>query len=494
MKRRWTVVGVSCAVLLSSLVLAQLEQTPLQLAQAAKSLCAGTLAARVDGATASVNVCVAAIDAVIASLSVVPVPVPVPTPSPVPSPSPSPTGTTYTISKSGPLTTITAGIAKMKGGDTLVISDGTWAEAFPAPPSGNDGAWTIVRAEHPGLTILTGNCCTARTTHHVVFSGLRVQSTNQKDVLGNHLKFQEMEFRGGCASGNCTDVAVGTNDFNDTADILIEDSWIHGAGGRYNLLVYNANRVILRRVVLRHDGGWTDSKGDPEAGLSVYNSANVAVENVLCLDSNLSYHTWQSCFYSVYNSASPNSNRDNSWLGVVALNNTSGADGASLRFDGNVAQTGHVIADAVFWQANWGMNMSYAAAVSLTATRLTIGRPASGMIGIAGSSGGTKRIDNLRVFNASVLNGSPTNQVSGPPMYLPQPLNGTGADVTKQIGVAGSLYGETGWNTPQSSSLWPWPNEARLKVEMCAGVTRGFCSDSSLTHYIWNYLGNGSPF
>jgi hypothetical protein len=66
--------------------------------------------------------------------------------------------------------------------------------------------------------------------------------------------------------------------------------------------------------------------------------------------------------------------------------------------------------------------------------------------------------------------------------------------VTKQIGVAGSLYGETGWNTPQSSSLWPWPNEARLKVEMCAGVTRGFCSDSSLTHYIWNYLGNGSPF
>jgi hypothetical protein len=44
--------------------------------------------------------------------------------------------------------------------------------------------------------------------------------------------------------------------------------------------------------------------------------------------------------------------------------------------------------------------------------------------------------------------------------------------------------------------LWPWPNEARIKKEMCtdAGVTRGFCSATSLTDYVWNYLGNGNPF
>jgi hypothetical protein len=39
----------------------------------------------------------------------------------------------------------------------------------------------------------------------------------------------------------------------------------------------------------------------------------------------------------------------------------------------------------------------------------------------------------------------------------------------------------------------PWPNEARIKTEMCAGVTRGFCSATSLTDYIWGYLGNPAP-
>jgi hypothetical protein len=70
-----------------------------------------------------------------------------------------------------------------------------------------------------------------------------------------------------------------------------------------------------------------------------------------------------------------------------------------------------------------------------------------------------------------------------------------GAQVTNQIGTSGTLYGDAGYNTTTAASLWPWPNEARIKQEMCtaAGVTRGFCSAVSLTDYLWSALGNPTP-
>jgi hypothetical protein len=45
------------------------------------------------------------------------------------------------------------------------------------------------------------------------------------------------------------------------------------------------------------------------------------------------------------------------------------------------------------------------------------------------------------------------------------------------------------------TALWPWPNEERIKKEMCtdAGVTRGFCGKASITEYVWTYLGNSVP-
>ena len=44
--------------------------------------------------------------------------------------------------------------------------------------------------------------------------------------------------------------------------------------------------------------------------------------------------------------------------------------------------------------------------------------------------------------------------------------------------------------------LWPWPNEVRIKTDMCTGAdaTRGFCAAPSLTGYVWNYLGHGNPY
>jgi hypothetical protein len=84
------------------------------------------------------------------------------------------------------------------------------------------------------------------------------------------------------------------------------------------------------------------------------------------------------------------------------------------------------------------------------------------------------------------------------------PLDGTGsggadkgANIIYRYGTDGTRFGDSGYNTLTGTLLWPWPNQARIKQEMCTdlSITRGFCSGAlTLTGYIWNYLGNGSPY
>ena len=438
---------------------------------------------------------------------------------------------------STPKQTIQAGFACLAPGDTLVIRDGTYsgaANAFNGLPNGVAGNYITIMAENEGNTIITAGLNMDNTDAYITIQGLRFQDAAVKSILGNHLKFFRNEFKGGCSFGNCTNTTIGTNDFNDTADILLEDNWWHGLGGRYTILVYNANRVVLRRAVIRHDGGWTDDKGDPEAGVTFYNSTDCSAQNVIILDSNLNYFAWQSAFYNVLNNASPNTNANNSWLGVIALNNLppNSPDGASLRFDGNAAQTNHVIQNAVFWDSYWGINVSYAAPIDIAASGLTIGQSTRGSVGygIAGGSGGTKTFSNVIVTNMNntdfsgvsatyfdTFNNGAASAGTGSVTYNPRAngllalmrieagsplktagLGGSqiGAQIVTRMGTAGTLHSETGWNTDSGVPLWPFPNEVRLKKEMCtdAGISRGFCSATSLTQYIGSYLGNPSPF
>ena len=39
-----------------------------------------------------------------------------------------------------------------------------------------------------------------------------------------------------------------------------------------------------------------------------------------------------------------------------------------------------------------------------------------------------------------------------------------------------------------STPLWPWPNEDRIRTEMCQFESRGFCSFSGTTsHYVMSF-------
>lgn len=84
-----------------------------------------------------------------------------------------------------------------------------------------------------------------------------------------------------------------------------------------------------------------------------------------------------------------------------------------------------------------------------------------------------------------------------------------GATILKKIGVSGTLYGEPGWDTVTDDNLWPFPNEEVVRNDMrefymAPGAAysgspeisgnRGFCADgTTLTKYIWEYLGNTIP-
>ncbi len=429
--------------------------------------------------------------------------------------------------------TLQAGLACLAAGDTLIIRDGTYsgaANALTNLPNGNAANSISIRAENEGGVVLTGGLDMVHSNAYLNFQGLRFQDTVGRAILGHHLKFLRNEFKGGCASGNCAATTVGSNDFNDTADILFEDNWFHGRGGRYNLLVYNANRVVVRRAVIRHDAGWIDTKGDPEAGLNFYNSSNCSAQNVLILDNDLTYVSWQGAFYSVYSSDSPGAAANNSWIGNIALRSPAGG---GIRFDGNGAISGAIIEDMVLWDTEFASAMgSSASVIGVNMNRITAGTSkisgqSAGFVQFARSYSGT--VTNAIIANTSAdsigvpltffdsFNNGAVSSGTGRVTYSPfsnglsylarieagSPLKTAGssggqigAQIVNRIGRAGTFQGETGWNTETGTALWPFPNETRIMKEMCtdAGISRGFCADRSLTRYIMNYLGNGNPY
>jgi hypothetical protein len=118
-----------------------------------------------------------------------------------------------------------------------------------------------------------------------------------------------------------------------------------------------------------------------------------------------------------------------------------------------------------------------------------------------------------------VLNTNPqikyiTREEVGTPVYGTASDGGNiGATILYEIGTTGTLYGDPGYDTITSNSLWPFPNEGQIKSDMASFTmvnpisgntisgTRGFAAPGNglyggpitLTSYIWEYLGNACP-
>ena len=460
----------------------------------------------------------------------------------------SPTGSDWSNGRSpaAPLRSFARAFAKMDPGDELILLDGEYStnagtgtihhqgNNSAQPPSGKSpSVVTTIRAQHPGKVKIAGELFLGRSFRKDSY--IRVQGITfvGGGVLYNtsHVTIKECGFNGG--------FGIGTNDHHHgNSDNLIEDVWIWAAKQRIIAINYRSHHNVWRRVLVRGDGcGLSNCRGggNPNVGVTVYDSSNVSFQNVMVVDRLLApgdsgyadfaiaQHTPDPRYYF----------GKNEWLGTISLNAPD--HGYYMEPDhGQILDPTIKISNAIAWNSKYiGFNFDRDSAYTLL-ENITVLSGADGIrVGpnLAGKPGQLRNIliagagrygvnsaypsSHVVVYGADTAynrkqagctsacytNNPRQDGATASLRYLPRIEPGSflkgrgtngadiGANVVYRYGRDDSRFGEPGYNALTQEPLWPWPNEPRIQMEMCAEVTRGFCSAPSLTHYIWSQLG-----
>lgn len=457
---------------------------------------------------------------------------------------------TYYVGSNEIYKTIPAGLAAISPGDTLIIRDGTYSEniytdQIPDGTSWNAGEYITVKAENDGGAIIAGSFFSYEEdpepkVGYYVWEGLEFVSASSKGDYRNHVKFLRCGFINGQVCGPCDACCSGAFILGTGSDKLFEDCWFAGAGGRYKIAVYDSSNVVLRRCVVRNDGGYTNDNSNPEAVIAIYNSDNVALQNVITIDNDGSYSTYyQSSIYAtghqtLYHPV-PHSHPSNnvSIAGWIDLNGQNSA----FYVDTDDGSNGMSISNSVIYGNDTGINDGNTG-TALAISNLSMGEIGNSSYGLFQIWDGSADVANSNFWNfidtdnppttntccntynpnvwsgVGIMHVNPLTEANGQ-MYLPRIEDGSilktgcngqqvGAQITKRIGVSGTMYGENGWNAVTSDDLWPWPNENRIKDDFSSvsvNGDRGFAVSGNgfyggpvtLTSYIWEYLGNPCP-
>lgn len=445
--------------------------------------------------------------------------------------------------------------ARMRGGDELLLLDGEYSDAngtgamhfkgrySAQPPSGPSFENpTLVRAGNPGKVWILGGLFVGRKDRKD--SNIRIEgiSFDNGGVLYNssHITLKNCGFRGG--------FGIGTNDHHEgNTDNLVEDVWIWASGERIIAINYRAHQNVWRRVVVRGDGCGTSAcsgSGNPNVGFTVYDSRDVSIQNMLIVDRILAP---SDAPYSDFAVAQHTADERyyfgrNEWLGTISLNSPD--IGYYMEPDsGQTIDPTIKISNAVGWNSMYGaLNFARYSTNNLI-ENITASSVKGDVIRVApelGSLGGTLRNAIAQGSGRYAINSAyPSSHVStggaakpfnqsqcrtgcyrgnvlsdGSLKYLTRieaasPLKGKGfegsdigANVVFRYGADGSRFGQPGHNALTKTSLWPWPNEERIKAEMCKEIKRGFCSSDrrldgigpvTLTSYIWEAIGHPLP-
>ncbi len=440
------------------------------------------------------------------------------------------------------------------GGDTVIIQPGIYAntnDAIIDPPSGTASSYNIIKAaidgtviisgirDHPINSYYTNNNLYFSSSAYVQIEGLHFKGKGIKGGDGAYIKFFRTSFDDG-PNGNEYVFSSGGS------YILLEDCFFYGPGGRQALAFYEADHIIVRRAVIRHDHGWhsVDGKEEPTGVATIYNSNFVEFQNVILLDSYEDPLSVGSNFWAGGVSFASNgpSNTENTIRGLISIN----VQGTTHNFGGygNIGPVSiydeAVYADpslpysgyALVVMNNGGGNLktatidkativNYNTMVSLfggpnfeTTITNSIGQAITQVPFVIND--GNNVLGSYNNCNGCEHTGSTSyDAAQNGLLYLPRIETGSilatagengsqmGATIVNRIGVSGTLYGETGYNIETNQPLWPYPYEARIKKEMCEdmGETRGFCAAGNglngnpitLTSYIWEVLGNPCP-
>jgi len=442
----------------------------------------------------------------------------------------------------------------MSSGDTAIFGNGSYSTpscnlVYGSPSNG----YTTIKAEQMGGVSMGGvNCQFSTGTHpaYWTFDGLLFTSNT---IVANvdHIKFLRNGSPDGGA-GNSANFAAGQG----ASYILFENNYAWGQG-RYKFLAWHANNIVMRGNVARLDAEpFSDNQN--LAGLVMYTMSNGEMHNNIVIDSDHP-ELWpdgirNGCYYFPTTSGSTtNINMSNN----VCLNSALGGiqeDGYEGG-GGNYSQvnaTNNVIWDA--WSQNGWLGINYSRGSKSVWSGNTFGVGRAGALSYMSlyASNGVTVYNNI-FYNpvvstaSSWTNGSHDYNVfysasglpslSGHESTSKNPIwnastnsNGAlkyitrieagsnlagsgqsganiGATLQYMVGVPGTMYGEPGYNTVQSTPMWPFPHEDVIKMKMAAysygtlSGARGFAAPGTgkyggpitLTSYVWEYLGNPCP-
>lgn len=450
-----------------------------------------------------------------------------------------------------PFKTFHTAFLKMKGGDELVLLDGTYSEpagtgriTYPGsgpgggtkiseqPPSGpEEGQPTLVRAQNPGSVTVVGRLMIGRSfrkDRNIVIDGITFEGGGQL-YNAHNVTVRNCGFHG--------PFAIGTNDHEQGNERnLVEDVWIWASGERIIAINYRALHNVWRRVLVRGDGcGKRECQGEmnPNVGITVYDSSDVSMQNVLVVDRVLAPNDSPYADFAV---AQHTKGKwifgRNEWLGTISLK----APDQGYYFEPDETLDPTIrIANAIAWDSpgsafNLARSGSNIRIENITAKsiyydgvrvakELTSGQITNALVAGAGRYGinaalpssyvnvhGAKGSYNQSKCQEECLDKDPRGREPAL-KYLVRIEEGSflkgagargadiGANVVLRYGREGTRHGDEGYNILTNAPLWPWPNEARIKAEMCADAAtrRGFCNAPSLTRYVWEYLGSKMP-
>ena len=461
-----------------------------------------------------------------------------------------------------------AAFTGMSGGDTLIIRDGTYTgssnvlDNSQPPPNGSAGAYTVIKAENDGRAVFDGEASremfslvgSSSSNHrkYVQFEGIvwcNSSGTLVRLVYTDHIEFLRCSVYDAGGSGQGSDgFSVSYSDY-----VLFEDCWSYGAGRKHFYVAKSAEKIVLRRCVVRHDRHF--DYADQEAFM-LYDCKEAELQNCISIDGDQgSYYTGgdpAAKSFSVRDTAEGFSLEDTYARGCISVGNNDmmGVTGS------NYNPTTFI--DFVHWDSKWGNRLRGSGSVfnhctlgNVTGTGTlsplaylemhdpitdsllynayqgiwnATGNDYNALYNVdnefIGCSPGTHSSCNANSNAIDPMDGTPGNGIASL-KYLCRIEDGSdldgaasdggdiGATIIKRIGKSGTLWGEPGYNLLQDGTndqadenLWPFPNEDIIREHMKAysydggalSGDRGFCADGqTLTKYIWEYLGNPIP-
>ncbi len=350
-------------------------------------------------------------------------------------PSETATGCTRTINSNE---SVTETLDSMNSGETLCLDDGLYSQGISVPSGLTVKAVHRGGAEFRGGDIAWSSVLTM-TGDGATVDGLRVHhpentTSNACSIRGTNNTMRNTTCsHGGTYKHVIPLLAAGSGH-------LIEDSWFFGEG-RYVVQCFVGDHITFRRNVARWDSTTPNRPNEPNAAFSIYNCSDITIENNISLDYGEPETPMEygGDFYSPHNiDVYPQLNHDNHWLGNIVVNHSENTqNNRAFRADSSGGTTipGGVIRD--FYMRD-------------VAADFVI-----------------KSVYQFQITDCARVN---VNEES-------PDITCTGADLTTR-------YQD---RVKTSEPLFPWPNEARIKQDMCANGERqsDWCnSEKSLSNYV----------